>query len=137
MPFYRLFLGGGFPSKIDYRKKATLFLTFLPEDLGSEVALVTDFLGNSSLSIRRAVLAESFRRSRCVCLLLWVPALGRQKRAPTGNQPFVLVCCCFFGFVYFLFGGRVLPYNLRQAHLSCLGCLYFAFFHWGYLTCQV
>ena len=35
MPFYRFFLGWeGSPTKIDYRKKGTLILTSLLEDLG-------------------------------------------------------------------------------------------------------
>ena len=33
MPFYRFFLGEGSPTKLDCRKKGTLILTFLLEDL--------------------------------------------------------------------------------------------------------
>ena len=35
MPFYS-FLGEGSPTKIDYRKKGTLSLTFLLQDLAKE-----------------------------------------------------------------------------------------------------
>ena len=34
VPVYQFFLGEGFSTKIDYRKKGTLFLTSLLEDLG-------------------------------------------------------------------------------------------------------
>ena len=51
-PFYRFFFGGGFPTKIDYRKKGTLISTSLLEDLG----LVRETeRGNHVTSLHRGV----------------------------------------------------------------------------------
>ena len=47
MPLYKIFLGEGFPTRIDYRKKGTLILTSLLEDL--VVCLTPCFEGTQGL----------------------------------------------------------------------------------------
>ena len=50
VPFSPLFWGAGFPTKIDYRKKGSLILTSLLEDLSQSLSVWTfHFLGRPLL----------------------------------------------------------------------------------------